>query len=357
MGILIKTESEQCYYLLMHVSILICGVVATLSTTLFASSLGQTLRAFEDKPGYVQPVATSFGTILNQGWIQSARVGKETGWNFSLIAPLAYIGTADHTYDFSYDDNCAELKAMGKFCQTNGTSVLQDVPTIWGPNSNAVYYEYRSSGDAPEDVMPVQIGTADDGHETIRKIPMLGLPYFQLGISKHFIQGTLRGFWLPSISEFGGYYSVGLGLQYDLTRFVPPSITEKGFFTSITCNASMWALSYVPSEDFTGELTLDGSASQAQWAIGWKYGAMEIFTEFGYEISSLKAGGALVELAPAAGDDPNIRPSIQVDGRNGARASINVAFHIGSWNPVLGQSFGAQIGSNLNILQFGKEGQ
>lgn len=337
-------------------TILVAGLCA-LATLVHADPLATTLRAFESKPGYVQPLATSLGSINNQGWVRSAKVGSKTGWNLSLLVPITYIGTADHTYDFSYDDNCASLNALGKNCPTNGTSTLKGVPTIWGPNSNAVYYGYRSSGDEPTDIMSIQLGTVDDGHEDIRKLVTLGLPFLQLGITKHHVAWTVRGMWLPAISEFGGYNNIGMGLQYDFTRFLPKQIKEKDLFTSVATNGTLWSLSYLASGDVNGELTLDGMNTQVSCIVGWRYGAMELFTELGYETSSLKAGGALVDSNPGEGEDPNIRPNVQVDGRNGLKASLNVAFHIGSWLPVLSQSFGAQIGTTANILQFGKEGQ
>jgi hypothetical protein len=176
----------------------------------------------------------------------------------------------------------------------------------------------------------------------------------QFGFSSHNFKGTLRGIFVPIPKV--SIYSFGLGLQYDPSRFIP-GMEQNGFNTSLGFSVSKWHVGYTPGEEFDGELGVDGLAMQPTLVAGWRSGILEIFTEIGYEMSSFESSGTLTDNgADVAAEDRLIKPQVSVDGRNGFRMSLNVALHMGTWHPVLGQSYGAQLGTVANLISFGKEG-
>ncbi|HSQ41725.1 MAG TPA: DUF6588 family protein, partial [Fibrobacteraceae bacterium] len=330
------------------------------SSISWGSDAGMTLRGFVDEPGYVKPIATLMGTLTNSGWVTSARVGESGGWNFGLDVSIAYIGTADHTYTFYYNNHCDSLRDEGYNCivsdETND-GVVENAPTIFGPNTSEVYYGFFATGDASTSVYPERIDRVRSGDSDVRKWTTIPFPFFHFAYSHSHFKGGLRGLFVPSIDVLGGFYLIGIGLQYDYTRFLPPAFNAKGFNASVAFDINKWHLSYKPDGDVTGELLLDGLTTYTSLVTGWRFGKAELILDFGYETSSFDAGGTMTDNEPDAGQDPLIEPNVSVDGRNGFRVGLSVAMHLGSWQPVVGQSLGAQWGTTVNLIQFGKEGE
>jgi len=354
--------------------------IAAISLTVLAantfgqSALGSTLSAFENKPGYVQPIATTIGTLLNSGWVNSARVGNGIGWHFALSVPVAFIGADDQTYDWTYDSRCASLRTVGVACPDSLDNVtMYNIPTIFGGNSNATFPVYHAAlaedangnplFDANGNLITTYSvgpgGTVDDGEKHLRK--WVNIPFLipTTAISYRHTQGTLRTLWAPSVGDFGGMYLIGLGAQHDFTRFLPPRVGEKGFNTSATVNVTRWSIGYDPSGTVQGTMNLKGWASFTGLVAGWRWKSVELFSEIGYETASFASSGSLIDYGVTSLTDSSryITPSVSVSGRNGFRASFNIAMHLGVWQPVVAYSGGAQLGSLVNIIQFGKEGE
>ncbi|NLB62773.1 MAG: hypothetical protein GX801_01525 [Fibrobacter sp.] len=345
--------------------------VLLITVSLWAQSdLANTLRAFEDKPGYVQPIATSMGTLLNTGLVNSARVGKGIGWSFVLPVNIAYIGKKDHSYKYTYNTGCKELRQEiyddmpdGYSCPKDDFTRSLTAPTLWG-NDDLVYVEkYRINGPNEDDWHLRQVATLDKGHPTIRKFVTLPFVFPSFAFSMEHFRGSFRIIGVPSIKsiDFGGLLIWGLGGQYDFSHFIDP-LNELGINISATTNFNFWSIGYSPTGEVEGELNLDGMTSFTGLVAGYKFSILEAFMELGYETSSFKTSGHLIDHGTL--DDPStpeneseIKPNIKVKGRNGIRASINLAVQLGVWRPVVGQSLGAQSGTQINILQFGKEGK
>jgi len=344
--------------------ILVLATVA-IGSLASASALKETLKSFEDHAGYVQPLATTLGTMQNTGWAHSARVGQSTGWTFALNIPLAYIGTDDHTYTMPYDNGCAVLIAQGKICQPVAGSpfdgTVENAPTIWGGVSNAAYSGYVSGGDGASNIQPVRLGTVTSGMSEIRNFTTVPMPSLQFAYSHSHFRGAFRILAEPmpiKAISFDGAYFAGLGIQYDFSQYLPAVVSEKGVFTSVAFDINHWNLTIKPQGDISGELNLSGTAYMPNFVVGYRYGKFEAFTEIGYEQSSMQTGGDMIDSSvPVTSADHLIQPRLNVDGRNGFRMSFNIAMHLGVWQPVLGQSVGAQMGSTLNLIQFGKEGE
>jgi len=334
---------------------LTCAALACATSIAAEGSLQRTLKAFEDKPGYVQPLATWFGTFTNQNWITSARVNAGYSWQFSFpAASLGFLSTDDHTYTRHFTTGCAEVRAAGFQCPAPDVEDYE-VPTILGPKTNTIYYSYYLE---PNDQGYTQNkdATADDGDKTLRKISTLGTLWPQLSLSYQHARLTLRALPLSwvNIEEFGGYSHFGFGLQYSLGHLFAHHLpASHPLDVSLTTNYNFISLGYKP-KDYAGELNLDFVTQWHALVLGTRLGEhFEIFTELGFERSSLEASGEL--HAKVEGED-DIKPSVETDGRNGFKASINIALHFGKWHPSIGASQGAQTGIGLNLLNFGKEG-
>lgn len=318
------------------------------------SGLQATLKAFEDKPGYVQPLATWFGTFANQGWVTSARVNAGFGWEFAMpVVGLGFLSDDDHTYTSDFDDGCAAVRAAGISCPSKSYTV----PTIVGPNTNTQYTRYDLDPINANSVVVTSGGSADDGDEDLRQITTLGTTWLQASFSYQHTKLTLRALplWWLSASEFAGYNHLGFGLQYDLGHLfahkLPPGAPPVD--VSLTTNYNFISLGVAPS-DYNGELNLDFTTMWHALVVGTRLGRhFEIFSELGYETSTMKSSGSLVPKDP---EEESVAPKVEVDGRNGFKASINFALHFDTYHPVIGMSQGAQTGVNVNILNFGKEG-
>jgi hypothetical protein len=80
----------------------------------------------------------------------------------------------------------------------------------------------------------------------------------------------------------------------------------------------------------------------ARWA--------EIFLETGWEGASLHSGGK-VDISDGSGNTQTYSPNLDITGRNGFRAALNLAIHFG-YDAVIGQNMGAELGNQLSILSF-----
>lgn len=330
------------------------GILGVVSTSTWAEgSLQRTLKAFEDKPGYVQPLATWFGTFTNTGWVRSARVNSGFGWGFAIPVSVGYINEDDHTYTNHFATGCAELSDKGIACPTGDTRDYE-VPTILGPKTNVEYTSYKQNPLDSTSYVTFSGGFADDGDETLRDITTLGLVWPQLSLSYQHTQLTVRAMGLPSIGEFAGYSHLGFALQYSLGHLWAHRLpSNHPVDVSLLTSYNFISLGYSPS-DYTGELSLDFTTMWHALVIGTRLGdRFEIFSELGYETSNLKSSGELI--AKDEGED-DISPRVEIDGRNGFKASLNLAFHFDTYHPLGSMSYGAQAGNTLNILNFGKEG-
>jgi len=304
------------------------------------SNLGSTMRAFYTQEGYRAPVATLMGTLLNSGWQNSARVGKGFGWSFSLGIPLAYVSSDDKS--FQVDTN-----------SETGMVSYKTAPTIFGSTAGVTYYHTSPTYGYVQDSL---VGDKDVRKQTV-------MPWFlpQLSFSYNYFRGSLRGWWLPSISVLGGYSLLGFGGQYDYTHFLPPKVHENNFSLSAAVDLTKWSLSYEPQSGnmVQGKANLDGFSSFTCLVGGWRYQIVEVFTEIGYETSSFDVGGSLVDNSQKGNRFYNIQPvagHTSTSGANGFRMSLNVALHLGTWHPLLGQSIGAQSGTIIDPIHVGTEG-
>jgi len=299
------------------------------ASTIFSadwSSNYQSMAAFDpnlaegNRPGYIKPLATYIGSVLNANWLTSVSIPQNFSFEAGLPFNIVFIDDQDRTYSNS------------------------DVSTIFGGQE-----EYVWDTELQRDVI--------GGNEDLNGLSIFTLPYLQLGFSYYHAKILLRGMYFPSVSELQGYNLLGFGLQYSFGHFfidkLPPALRD--FDVSLLFGYNSAFIGYTP-EDFTGELNLDFTTTHTMFVIGYKpIEAVEIMLSMGYETSEMASSGHLVAPSDAGevGAGGAINPGLTVNGRSGFRMEIEFAFSIGtSFHPVIGADFGATNAINTNVLYF-----
>jgi hypothetical protein len=275
-----------------------------------------------NRPGYVKPIIANLGPVLNSNWYVSASVPESMAFEAGLPFSLIPIGSDDQTFS------------------ENGASV----PTIFGTHGDPQNYE-----------------TTIYGNETLHNLGVFTYPYLQLAGSFYHARLVLRGMWLPSVSELQKFNLIGFGLQYSfghLFQYMLPKPAQ-GLDVSLVLGYSSSGISYQP-EDYEGTLDLDISAFTFDMVIGYKPLEMvEVLLTLGYQSASMASSGHLVSHAEGW-SGAEINPNITVDGNDGFKFGIAVAFQFGSsFHPVLGYDYAGKSSFTTNVLyfkqQFGKD--
>jgi hypothetical protein len=303
-----------------------------------------------EESGGVKPVATIMGTLMNSGWYQSSGIGQNFGFSISLPVFLSYVSKKDHYYTTYRASGCANASSTVS-CGYPDYRAYK-VPTVIGPKvaSGQVFEEYVLD----ENYEPADIAykPVSDGLTECRNMGTYPFAMPQASFAYRNTELKLRYLFLPRIrvSRDSAYLKAsifGVGLQHDLTSF----LGELPFTISIGSSLSFWGIKYTP-EKYTGRLTLSGITNFTGFVAGKSFGAVETFAEIGWETSHMQVGGRIVGKSDTSAIE---EPDVSVFGRNGFRMAINFAFHLG-YQPVLGQNIGSQLGHQINLLIYRKEG-
>jgi hypothetical protein len=346
-------------------------LITFMSSMFVFADLSETIESFEKRPGYVQPIGTFMGSFANQGWNHGARVTSGTSFRFGLGISFAFIDDADQTYQLGWD-RCGKMpegriNECPDYNQATGQIDLRQytLPTIFGPlaNQNFRLQEY----------LPLLGGGArlnhgssvSDGNEHLRELPFLLLPFFDIGFAHKHTEYKLRYMGLGAIfydialgdSELNHFIIAGLGVQHDITRFIP---AELPIDISVSTNISRWGIKFTPpKKDFSGDLTLFGYSSFTSLVLGYTLKPAEFFSEIGWEYANMRTTGTVVDFGDDGiantSDDVITNANLQENGRNGFRISIGMAFQFGSYSPLLATSAGAQNGVHVNVFNFKKD--
>jgi hypothetical protein len=312
---------------LLLVSGLCLAAVATAMDDKGYASIYESIAAFENRaggdarifnrPGYVKPIITNLGPVLNSNWYVSATVPQSIAFEAGLPFALIPIGADDRTFS------------------ENGA----DVPTIFG--------KHGSPATNPGDQTVY-------GNETLNKLGVFTYPYLQLAGSYYHARLVLRGMWLPAISELQKFNLIGIGLQYSfghLFQYMLPKPAQ-GLDVSLVLGYSSSGISYQP-EDYEGTLDLDISAFTFDLVIGYKpIEIVEVMLTLGYQSGSMASSGHLVSHAEGWNGQV-INPNLTVDGNDGFKFGLAVAFQFGtSFHPVLGYDYAGKSSFTTNALYF-----
>ncbi|MEE0877203.1 MAG: DUF6588 family protein [Fibrobacteraceae bacterium] len=303
------------------------------------ASIYHSLIAFDERaglpdgnrPGYVKPLATNLGTVLNSNWISSARIPQVFTIEAGMPLMIVGIGDDDRTY-------------------ANGA------PTIFGDKE----YEWGAVSDK------ISCSTAPNcrvvnGNETLNKLGVFTYPYLQLAGSFYHARIALRGMWLPAISELQSFNLFGFGLQYSFGHLFLHELPKAlhPFDVSLAFGMNFSGIGYTP-DNYNGTLDLDITTTHFMLVLGYQpFKFFEVMLSLGYETSTMESSGHLVSEDPDS-YGAEIFPSLSVDGNNGFRMGLAVSFSLGaSYHPVVGVDFGTKTSYTTNVLyfkqSFGKE--
>lgn len=318
-----------------------------LPPTARAQEYDEVIKSFEDNGKYVEPLATLFGSMTNSGWYQSAGVKGLFGFYFGVPISFISVSDDDRTYSGTFtDDGCILYHKDfpdGNECRDQ---VGFKAPTLFGRDASAS--NRRTLYDPNEKKI---VGTMDiplsDGLSDVASFNWFPFLMPQVGFSAFNTEVKLRYIGLP-IGDYS-FQSFGVGLQHDLSSFLPVLPVS----LSLAGNWSMIGAEFTPGSGIDGTLELDGSSYFVGALVGYNLlGMLEVFAEAGWEGASLHSGGHLVITdSDGNGTDQEVNPDLTVDGRNGFRTALNVAFHFG-YQAVVGQSVGANMGTQVNLLGF-----
>lgn len=286
----------------------------------------ETLNAFSKtsgQTGYVKPIVNIIGNVLNSNWYTSASVPQSFAFDAGL--PFALVPITDSQRNYT--------KKLGL--------VSADFPTIFG--------------DKGEPALPgITYGT-----ETLNGLPVLPYPFLQLGFSYYHARIALRGMWLPAISELKGFSTLGAGIQYSFGHLFQEKLPApiKTLDVSAVFGYTSNTIKYQP-DNYGSPMILDISALTADVVIGYKpIKEVEILMTLGYQYANMEASG---DMKYKGSEFVVRRPDVSVNGNNGFKFGLEVAFTLGnSYRPVLGFDYAGQSSFTTNVLyfqqQFGKE--
>lgn len=289
-------------------------------------SKDSSLNPYANRPGYVKPIIDNLGNVLNSNWYVSASVPQS--FTFEAGLPISIISIGDD--DRNYTENAEFL----------GQSIAYETPTIFGDHRD--------------------MAQADDGriygNKTLNGLGLFTYPYIQLGASFYHARVVFRGMFLPSISELRKFNLFGFGLQYSFGHFfqymLPPA--AQPLDVSIVFGYNTSGIGYRP-EDYEGELNLDVSTTNFAIVIGYKpVSFIEVMMSLGYQSAEMLSYGELYQIDPYTNFRKNeIDPDITVEGNNGFRFGLEVAFQLGkSFHPVVGFDYAGKSNFTTNVLYF-----
>lgn len=308
------------------------------------ASTYESLSAFEDKgidnqsfnnrPGYVKPIISNLGNVLNSNWYVSASVPQsitfEVGMPFSIIP----IGNDDKVF--------TEPGVL-----PDGTPFSAERPTIFG--DHAPLYPNGLGGMSPN-----YMDATVYGNETLNGLGVFTYPYLQLAGGFYHARVVLRGMFLPSISNLKKFNLFGFGLQYSFGHFFQYMLhpAAQGLDVSLAFGYSTSGIGYQP-DNYEGSLDLDVSATTFDVVIGYKpINLVEVMLTLGYQSATMKSSGHL-ESKEEGSYGKQINPNISVDGNCGFKFGIAVAFQLGSsFHPVLGYDYAGKSSFTTNVLYF-----
>ena len=173
--------------------------ISLLSIVVIGDTIEDRLSKFvgENGKNYFKPFVTAFGTNLNTGWFQTAKVTKPFHFGFNVSSMVAFVP----------DDDM-------KFFATNPDTLLYEgeeveTATIFGDNGG--YFEPKVTG-IDTLILPKGID--------LNKVPFV-IPQVFFGLPGGF---EITGRFLPPIElskDIGEISFWGLGLKYQISKLIP----------------------------------------------------------------------------------------------------------------------------------------
>jgi len=331
-------------------------------SSVFAGNLASTIRSFDEHPDYVRPLSTVVSSATNSGWFETPYVKRKFIFTFSLPMNISTISDNDRTYNGTYENvaltqnsKLDEIMTNPDFDQVRYDSlktIEYTSPTIFGRDIAPLLitsgFNYNQSKD--EFTINENFGRyqLSDGVESLSKFNWFPFitPQFEFSYMYTSLKVRYIGVPTPNLSAHLPAFSLQHEITGSLLKKVPLAI-------SIVSSNSIQKIKYNSTGDVDGTLTLDGFSTFGGLLFGKQVKNFHFSCETGWEYATLKTGGELVITE----DDEKelVRPNLDIVGKNNFRAALTISVLLPRWGATIGQSFGKQYNTSLNILNISTE--
>jgi hypothetical protein len=314
-----------------------------------AGDAENTAKAFERRPGYVQPIVTSIGSMTNSGWYVSGELPKAFNYSVAIPISLIYLNKNDRQYSETYIDSgcqtCMEQKALNANIDCSNCIECQQftAPTIFGTIHTPDVY--RSIFDRHYNVIGnFQVKEFWDGAEAMNSMVLLPFATLQTSFSYYYSEIILRYIGIPSISGISVQFP-GIGIRHDFRHFIPSCPVSLSLAANFTFLSATWEPG---GNNMQGSFHFNGVSDFFGIIVGYKATKfLDVFLESGWEHATMTTSGEMYLV----NEKEWLKPNLTVTGRKGFRIALNVSFPI-KYNPVIGVIGGAQFGNLINILSY-----
>lgn len=221
-----------------------------------AANLDDVVRAFEKNRDYVRPIATIYGSATNSGWYQSSAV--PAGFSFYLGLPIDFTRLADDDRTFSgiwTDNGCKQYHQYhpGGNQECSETTRYKS-PTLFGTGTGPVLDSSAYSPTTNSIAATFRV-PQNDGNADAASFNWFPFAEPQLSFSYYHTELKLRYFALPL--DVFSISLPGVGLQHDLSSFLPPLPVS----LSVAANWTWLSGDWKPGDNVDGKVTLKGTSA------------------------------------------------------------------------------------------------
>ena len=281
-------------------------------TSLFAG-IQEKLEQFGEKNGkmYVKPLVTAFGTTMNTGLFNTAKVLKPFTFGLNVNMMAAFVPKEDKTFLPTRPD--IYLPGTDIYLYEEPT---EETATVFGEFGEAIVHNQDLNYIPGADELDIQM---PDG-ANLPAVPFL-MPQFNLGLPFG-NEIMIRGFPKVEISkDIGDVGFWGIGLKHSISQYIP----------LIPIDVAVQA---AYQNFYVGDL-LTFSNFNANLEVSKKLLMWTIYTGVGYDKTDVKADytytrDIIVGTAPAnyTVDSEDINIKFDVDGENEIRATAGIRYSL-----------------------------
>jgi hypothetical protein len=298
-----------------------CLFLLCLAGLSVAGKYSTVVRAFEDTPEYVAPVAPLLNTLTNSGWHRRAAIGKSRRFVFSVPLTIAGISDRDRQYRGTYK-NAAYLEHVGTAADHDLALQHYTTPTVFGRESAPTlkrldigYIDFENNELGVIDTTDILLSDGVTGISRFNWLPMGAL---QVDFSAWHTAIKMRyaGFFIPDELRIS---MPAVSLSHDVQWY-----KKTPFHFTLFTNSAFHMVDWVPGADVRGTAEIRGYSGFSGFLWGREYaeGRLSFFVETGIEYSRLRTGG---RLQIRDGDEWDlVEPSLSFSGRRSFKAGVFV---------------------------------
>jgi len=228
--------------------------------------------------GYISPITQDFGSLVNNGWYNTAATHKRFGFDFTVTV---------NTISAKSDAKYFIVPAMNGVVFNGTTGKNDKAPTAYGPEKEYPNFQFTSG---PNNNIQFR---GPDGGAISKDVPIgsIAVPTLQAGVGL-FANTDLRIRYTPTIkindSKLGNW---GLGIHHDIKQHIP-GLKELPFSLSLFIAYSQMKATTDLSGVYAGSAKQEGAgetkAYTVQVLVSKKVSIITIYGAVGYNASKTK---------------------------------------------------------------------